>query len=82
MSLRDKPAFPSVDVTEIGDNGSSVHLGPRGMTLREHYAGRAMQGLAAFSIPRDDGDSIPPPGVAILCVALADALLAELEKPK
>lgn len=47
-----------------------------GMTLREHYAGQAMQGLL-LNFGSFGGDKAP---VAALAVGYADALLAELAK--
>lgn len=55
-------------------------LGPsRGMTLRQHYAGLAMQHLASGP----DSIGMRPNGpadAAKLAVEYADALIAELEK--
>ncbi len=58
-----------------------------GMTLRQYYAGLAMQGLLAD--PEDVPDTEWPKGakscaqaVAMLAVEQADALLAELERGK
>ena len=59
------PAFP---ITQ--DNGSI--LGGAGMTLRDHFAGLAMQGFAA------DGDAVWANGVAgMACAAYkwADAMM-------
>lgn len=47
-----------------------------GMTLRQHYAGLAMQGMAMRSQVLFDHE------IASLSVKLADALIAELEKPQ
>lgn len=65
MSDKNRPAFPN----EYGS----------GMTLREHYAGLAMQGVIANDelLTRiDDGDR----GAMQFCVAWADALIAELQR--
>lgn len=48
----------------------------RGMTLRQHYAGLAMQGLLAC--PGIDG---PYDEIAAHAVNAADSLIAELAKP-
>jgi hypothetical protein len=53
-------------------------LPSRGLTIREHFAGLAMQGLCANShdtLAAADGDRI-----AAYAVAQADALIAELAK--
>lgn len=45
----------------------------RGITLRQYYAGLAMQGLVADSNVRDE-----PENIARVSIQLADALLHEL----
>jgi hypothetical protein len=50
--------------------------GSSGVTLREHYAGLAMQGMVAH--PDNWGQATD--GIAYLAVDLADALIAELAK--
>lgn len=63
-----------------GDNGHGMKVmeeqGNEGMTLRQHYAGLALQGLLAYP-----GSSGNPGDQARAAVACADALLAELVKP-
>ena len=67
------PAFPEhIAVTEVGD----TYSGETGMTLREYFAAKAMQGICAHE--NTWGCSIPE--IANKSVALADALLLELEK--
>lgn len=57
-----------------------------GLTKREHFAGLAMQGLMTTLIPTEDNQLCPNKenvvNMAKLAITAADALLAELEKPK
>lgn len=50
--------------------------GSSGITLREHFAGLAMQGIAS----RAHLETNSMTAVAVLSVQMADALLAELAK--
>lgn len=68
-SLADKPAFPRSDSNELS------HHEP-GMTLREHYAGLAIQGILANT--QLAGAQVST--MASDAVIVADALIAELEK--
>lgn len=80
MSRGDKPAFQTFQM----HNGVFTISG--GMTLREYYAGLAMQGLLA------NGESPGYAGLAqregfhestaIIAVRMADALIAKLEEKK
>jgi hypothetical protein len=75
MSRADEPAFPVV--TQWRDeNGKSFS----GLTLRQYYAGLAMQGMSG----RDtyDAGQATPEQRAKLAVIEADALLAALERGK
>jgi hypothetical protein len=65
--MNDRPAFPT-------NESSELNLTP-GMTLREYYAGLAMQGLLMR-------DSFRPADAARMAVAHADALIAELAQEK
>ena len=68
-NLADKPAFP------LQIDSSKEDFPNEGMTLREYYAGRALQGLLACA-PID-----PQRGIVmstILAVELADGLLYQL----
>ena len=75
MSRANEPAYPI---------GSGDMRDPTGLTLREHYAGLAMQGILAnnvYSVTIANSDksktvSESIAGVAVLC---ADALIAALE---
>ena len=53
---------------------------PTGLTIRQEFAKAAMQGILAHT--RDVQWVMPPEQVAKLAVQHADALLAELAKPK
>ena len=61
------PAFPVEDVQE----------NYFGMTLRDYFAAKAMQGLLAGIGPEDNIEVLPS-----LCYGMADAMLAEREKQK
>lgn len=68
MKLKDKPVFPVIkDPEETWAEGFL----PNGMSLREYYAGLALTRLADPSMPEE---------IARMCVTIADALIAELEK--
>ncbi len=64
--LGNQPAFP-----RSGQHGENID----GMTLRQYYAGLAMQGLLACG-----GNGYADEHGAQLAVKSADALIAELEK--
>jgi hypothetical protein len=75
MSKRgDEPAYPEAGMTGL-PNGDFLY-GRSGMTLREHYAGLAMQGYTA------NGANLSPRDVAHWALEYADALIAELESAK
>jgi hypothetical protein len=78
MSLAEKQAFPSTNFEESPyESRVSCPDGSQGgQTLREHYAGRAMQSLCA----KDGYTSFHD--LAFDAVACADALIAELERRK
>lgn len=74
MKNADMPTHPqSGAVGPSGDTFSSEYFGGCGLTKREEFAGRALQGLVS-----DDGMTMA--GAAKLAVEAADALLTELEK--
>ena len=54
------------------NNGESIYSA--GLTKREYFAGLAMQGMAASDLTYED--------IAHDSVKMADAILAELDKPK
>ena len=69
MSRAENPAFSS----------DGIHGSPRtaGLTIREHFAAMAMQGLCANAPVTEVGSGR---GVAKTAIEIADALLAELAK--
>jgi hypothetical protein len=66
-----EPAFPAVDY--ISQDGK---VNPRGLTKREYFAAKALQGLIATPVVRDNTID----GHARSAVKYADALIAELAK--
>jgi hypothetical protein len=75
MSRATEAAFPFPSFN--GPN--AVEWGSPGMTLREYYAGLAMQGLLASETL--DYHASSSESLARHAVSKADALLAELAKP-
>lgn len=73
MSRANEPAYP----IPASDLSGSYEAAP-GLTIREHFAGLAMQGLLAS--PSYDGQQFTT--IAHDAVEAADALIAELAKPK
>lgn len=73
------PAFPSdVPTGEIemaGGINRDVYRKVSGMTLRDYFAAKAMQGL----LTQDDG-SIPNEQLAHIAYSIADAMSKEREK--
>lgn len=64
------------EMKQIGD----VAVSYGGMTLREHYAGLAMQGVIAGIATNEEFFNWDESDIANHAVRAADALLAELEK--
>lgn len=77
MSDENEPAFPMPHYTR--PDGDIVWGSP-GLTKRELFAAMAMQGILACSLPALTPDT--PEDCAVDAVHYADALLAELAKPK
>lgn len=81
MREANEPAFPSIDIREEFDDHSGhyrkVMVPMGGLTKREYFAIMALQGMVSNSIP---GDHHVPTICVMEAVALADLLLAELEK--
>jgi len=78
--MKNKPAFPDYQILydRDGENYSPEILRTLGgMTLREYYAGLAMQGLIS-DIKFDEEYSERE--LAVDAVSLADALIEELSK--
>ena len=76
--LKDKQAYPRSYAYQNPQAGQSELKSEQGMTLREHYAGLAMQGFCAD----DSAWEHNPNKKAEQAVKMADALIAELEKNK
>jgi len=77
-------AFPQVDIKD--SYGMLVPYLQRGMTLRDYFAAKAMQGIYACPVQlyRADGTPMPDPltsaDIAKMAYEEADAMLAEREK--
>lgn len=73
MSAKDGgPAFPCCEhMNEVGD---PIHYDCSGMSLRDWFAGMALDGIIA------SGDQSKAGLIASWCYQLADAVLAEREK--
>lgn len=67
-------AFP-LEASEYGGHGSQF-----GMSLRDYFAAKAMQGFAANPSMIDNNDSKSIAYVAAASYAMADAMLAERAK--
>lgn len=85
MKLADQPAFPGGlrRVVDVVDGKQVVIEVVEGMTLRQYYAGLAMQGTLAGRKSRigdQSKDAQKTEWFAERAVMLADALIAELEK--
>ncbi len=84
MSRGNEPAYPAIETQprDIGHHDNYVTIADTystgGMTIREHFAGLAMQGLLAA--PGGDGQGYS--AFAVAAVRCADALIAELESAK
>ncbi len=63
------PAFPAFEV-RTHDTGDLVENASQGMTLRDYFAGKAMQGICAFS-PFNNGCEV----IAYQAYKFADAML-------
>lgn len=74
MSRSNEAAFPFPSFQ--GPN--AVEWGSPGLSVREHFAGLAMQGLAAIY---PQGGEFFDQHIATGAVRIADALIAELAKP-
>ena len=76
----DDPAFPLAVTNNNGDTQWSA-----GMSLRTYAAIQAMKGMAAGAYWRDSFDGAKPQRLSVMAetaVKAADALVAELNKPK
>lgn len=71
------PAFPTQDNASDCPEASGYFF-ESGMSLRQYFAGRAMQGLLSNS----SIDQLTPAEIASDATLFADALIAELEARK
>ena len=70
-------AFPETFVDNEGRIDSASDYGKGGMSLREWFAGMALQGLLSANSIRKDGKTIEQ-----VAFEIADAMIAEREKMK
>lgn len=72
-TLANQPVYPPMNL-DSGDTG---------LTLRQHYAGLAMQSLlASLDFAGGEFQDEDIPRAAALALKAADALIIELEKPR
>jgi len=74
----DKNVKPSGLEHHIRDVHGAISFEPAALSKREHFAGLVIQGLLSYGAEGLDS----PEETAELAVDIADALIAELEKPK
>lgn len=80
------PAFPSPEIAkDIRDDSgrcvcTRVYEASCGMSLREWYAGQALNGYLSGTDPNADIEAFDKQRVAACCCAYADAVIAELKK--
>lgn len=82
--MKPESAFPQIQTQQPNENkGESFEVySEGGMTLRDYFAAKAMQGFCSLT---EDGSSEPMMGAADTAKAAynyADAMLAEREKQK
>lgn len=76
-----EPAYPSQNLDRVGNPCEGLNYG---MTIRAEIASRIMAGLCAGQMVYDIAINLTSGGDAIVAkssVSLADALIAELNKP-
>lgn len=72
------PAFPQTGATIDGDGTPIPQVS--GMTLRDHFAGQALQGiLASPRAPASSGAMVTNDELAVLAYRCADAMLRQRE---
>ena len=77
-----EPAFPAPEylISRGLDKNEAMKLGmSRGMTLRDYFAGKAMQGLITIKCARDLPGDESRARVALIAYKLADAMLKARE---
>lgn len=80
-NTNDRSAFPRPASGPVDCDGFPLHPSAPGMTLREWYAGLAMQGTAAAWRTSEPVSPETLARAARGCVMMADALLAALAEP-
>lgn len=84
MKLSDIPVYPSKKFTSqqsaLQAGIIPYEISYSGITLRQHYAGLAMQGILSSCPSGVDANEMPFNDWAKSAVKQADALIAELEK--
>lgn len=81
MITGNEPAMPNVAFDKEGIFTHAESEGHYGLTIRQHFAAIAMQGVLA-SCDIDNNPFISPVDCATQSVKYADALIAELNKEK
>lgn len=74
MKAKHRAAFPRPVSTLLQPDGLLVAYGQTGMSIRQYYAGLAMQALIGLNRPGD------PQEVAKAACLYADDLISELDK--
>ncbi len=83
---RSVPAFPRSIPFEGSDTALGIAM-TSGMTLRDYFAAKALVGLLSYIAPTGRVNAVgkigqfDEVGLAHTCFVLADAMLAEREKP-
>ena len=73
------PAFPQAPIKWNDGNGDCVATGSTGMSLRDWFAGMALQGFS--SVP-SIVDELPWDSIASMSYDMADSMLAERKPPQ
>ena len=83
---KNPPAFPSKHIEQHG--GHKIEVWTEGMTLRDYFAGRALNGMTSIQKVVDalhlaheqNDDEAAQNGLAEICYQIADAMLKERER--
>jgi hypothetical protein len=78
------PAFPTLNGAEIWHDKNAgnyvISVDPVGMTLRDYFAAKALQGLLASGLrPHDEPDESGVVRISKLAYKFADAMIKVLE---
>jgi len=66
----DRPAFPCLDSTESG-----LHLREPGLSMRDYFAAKAMQGMVSTVKFLKEAEGLNPDPLAVAAYEIADAML-------